>query len=51
MMQKNAAPSAEQREVMKRQGLSPQVWTVVKEFAYSMIVRNRITGEFKVIDK
>lgn len=50
-MQKNATPSMAQREVMKRHELQPHMWTVVKELTYSMIVRNRITGEFRVIEK
>lgn len=50
-MQKNAAPSKAQKQVLERNGLLPHVWAVVKEFPHSMIVRHRITGEFKVIDK
>lgn len=51
MAQKNATPSKKQTEIIKRNGLNAQCWTVVKELSNSMIVRNRITGEFKVIDK
>lgn len=51
MAQKNATPSKAQAEVLKRNGLQPLTWTVVKELTNSMIVRNRITGEFKVINK
>lgn len=51
MAQKNATPSKAQAEIMKRNGLNPLTWTVIKELNYSMIVRNRVTGEFKVIDK
>lgn len=50
-MQKNAAPTKDQRAVMERHGLNGFVWTVVQEFEKSMIVRNRITGEFKMIEK
>ena len=51
MAQKNATPSKAQAETMKRNGLNPLTWTVVKELDHSMIVHHRITGEFKVIDK
>lgn len=51
MAQKNATPSKAQTEIIKRNGLNVLCWTVVKELPNSMIVRNRITGEFKVIDK
>lgn len=51
MGQKNATPSKAQMEVIKRNGLSPLLWTVVKELTHSMIVRHRVTGEVKVIEK
>ena len=51
MAQKNATPSAEQGKVLKKNGLSPLFWVVVKEFNSSMIVRNRFTGEIKHIGK
>lgn len=31
--------------------LDPKLYTVVKELGHSMIVKHRITDEFKVIDK
>ena len=51
MAQKNATPSKEQQEIIKRNGLQPMVWTVIQDLNHSMIVRHRITGEVKVIDK
>lgn len=51
MAQKNATPTVEQSKVLANNGLRPEVWTVVKDLQYSMIVRNRITGEFRVINK
>ena len=51
MTQKNATPSAEQQASLKNAGLSTLIWTVVKDFPNSMIVRNRTTGEFKLIEK
>lgn len=51
MAQKNATPTAEQSKVLANNGLRPEVWTVVKDLQYSMIVHNRITGEFRVVNK
>lgn len=51
MAQKNATPSKEQAEVMKRNGLNPLMWVVVRDLAHTMIVKHRTTGEFKVIAK
>lgn len=51
MAQKNATPTKAQSEIIKQNGLNPRTWVVVKELNNSMIVKHRITGEFKVIDK
>ncbi|MBR4289087.1 MAG: hypothetical protein IKT52_00405 [Oscillospiraceae bacterium] len=51
MAQKNATPTKAQQEVMKKNGLQPHLFAVVKELDLSMIVKYRITGEFKVINK
>ena len=51
MAQKNATPSKVQAEIMKRNGLNPLAWTVLQDLKYSLIVRHRITGEVKLIDK
>lgn len=51
MAQKNATPTKEQIALLKQAGLSVLNWVVVKEFANSMIVRCRVTGEFKMIEK
>lgn len=51
MAQKNAAPTKEQQAVMKRHDLNPLVWSVIQDLNRSMIVRHRITGEVKLIDK
>ena len=51
MAQKNATPTRAQQEIIKRNGLQPMVWTVIQDLNHSMIVRHRITGEVKVIDK
>lgn len=51
MAQKNATPSKAHAEIIKRHGLKPYLYTVVKELPYSLIVKHRITGEFSVLDK
>lgn len=51
MAQKNATPSKEQQETIKRNGLQPMCWTVMQDLNHTMIIRHRITGEVKVIDK
>ena len=51
MAQKNATPNKAQRQVLKRNGLNVLTWVVIKDLNHSMIVKNRITGEIKVIDK
>ena len=49
--QKNATPTKEQQRVLEKAGLIPHLWTVIKDLQYSMIVRHRVTGEFKHINK
>lgn len=49
--QKNATPTKAQQEVMRANGLAPRDWTVVRDFNYSMIVRNRTSEEYRVIEK
>ena len=51
MAQKNATPSNAQAEILKRHGLQPFAWTVIQDLTNSMIVKHRVTGEFKVIEK
>lgn len=51
MAQKNASPTKEQAEAMKKAGMNPVFWAVVKVLPNSMIVKNRLTGEFKVLEK
>lgn len=51
MAQKNATPTKEQAQVLARHGLQAFMWVVVKDFPGSMIVKHRITGEFKHIRK
>ena len=51
MPQKNATPNREQKAVLARHGLRPLEWVVIKELTHSLIIKNRITGEFKVVEK
>lgn len=51
MAQKNASPSKAQAEIIQRNGLSKLAWVVLRDLNHSMIVRHRITGDVKVIDK
>ena len=49
--QKNATPTKEQQRVLEKAGLIPHLWIVIKDLQYIMIVRHRVTGEFKHINK
>ena len=51
MAQKNATPSEAQQEVMRRNGVNSILWVVVKEFDHSMIIKHRITGAIRHINK
>ena len=51
MAQKNATPSAEQQVTIARAGLKPVEWAVIKDLKYSMIIRNKVTNEVKLIGK
>lgn len=51
MAQKNATPTKEQQAVLKKHKLPEYLWTVMKEYGHALMVRHRITGEVKVIDK
>lgn len=51
MAQKNATPTKAQGEIIARNGLAKLAWVVVKDLRNSLIIKNRFTGEFRVIDK
>lgn len=51
MVQKNATPTKAQAEALKRAWMSPNAWVVVRELPHSLIVKHRVTCEFKVIEK
>ena len=51
MAQKNATPTRQQQEIMRKNGLNSILFVVVKDLPNSMIIKHRITGEFRVLDK
>lgn len=51
MAQKNATPTKEQKAALKKNGLPEYLWVVMKDVGRSLIVRHRITGEVKLIEK
>lgn len=51
MKQKNASPSKNQVEILRKNGLNRLLWVVVREYNDSVIVRNRFTGVFKAFYK
>lgn len=51
MAQKNATPSRKQQEIMRKNGINSILYVVIEELDHSIIVKHRITGEIKVLDK
>ena len=51
MAQKNASPTKEQVRVLEKNGLNKLTWVVIQDFSKSMIIKHRVTGEVKHIDK
>lgn len=51
MAQKNATPSKEQGRVLEMNGLQKHLWVVVRDLSNSLIIKHRVTGEFRVIGK
>ena len=51
MPQKNATPNREQKAILAQHGLRPLEWAVVKELPHSLIIKNRLTHEFRVVEK
>ena len=51
MIQKNAPPNYRQAELIRRRGLDPKEYTVVRVLNYSLWIRHRKTGVIKIIDK
>ena len=51
MKQKNATPTKEQAEILRKRGYDPLRYVVTKELPYSLIIKNRETGEFEIVNK
>ena len=51
MAQKNATPQKRQLETIKRNKLNPALYVVIKELEDKLILKHRITGDVKVIEK
>jgi hypothetical protein len=51
MAQKNATPTREQKEAIKKAGLNPLMWTVLKELPSGLIIIHRIEKAVKLISK
>lgn len=45
------SPTREQKAVLARNGLRPLEWVVIKELPHSLIIKHRITHEFRVVEK
>lgn len=41
----------EHKRILKRHELQPHCWELKQDLPGSLIIKHRITGEFKVIDK
>ena len=51
MAQKNATPTKDQQVSIKAAGLNAAQWVVVKELPSQLIIRNRDTNEYILIDR
>ena len=51
MHQKNASPTREQKEVLKKNGLRTWEWVVLQDLMRTMIIKHRVTGDVKHISK
>ena len=51
MAQKNATHLKRQLEIIKRNNLNPALYVVINELENTLILKHRITGEVKAIEK
>lgn len=51
MAQKNATPTKLQAQLIRKRGLDPKDFVVVKALNYTLFLKNRHTGAVKIIDK
>lgn len=50
-MAKSKVMTTEQKLLLGEKGLIPHMWEVRQDLPSSLIIRNKITGEFRLIDK
>ena len=50
-MQKNATPNKRQRDLIKKRGLNPDNYTVLRELNYSLFRLPRRNKTIKILDK
>lgn len=50
MAQMNATPNKRQAELIRRHGLEPKNYAVMKELNYSIYLRDRRNGMIKILD-
>lgn len=51
MAQKNTAPNKLQADLLRRRGLDPKYYTVMRELNYTLFIKDRRDGTVKIIDK
>lgn len=51
MAQKNDTHSKKLQEIIRKNNLNPTLYVVMKELDHSIIIKHRITGNVKVLDK
>lgn len=50
-MPQAALPTANERTMLRRRGLKPRDYYVIKRLNYVIILKHRITGAVKFVDK
>lgn len=50
-MAKKNTMTTEQKMLLGEKGLIPSMWEIRQDLPSSLIIRNKITGEFRLIDK
>lgn len=51
MAQKNATPTRQQTEYIRRSGRDPLYYTVIRELPHSLIVMDRLTKAVAIVEK
>lgn len=50
-MAKKKAMTPEQKTLLGSKGMIPGMWEIRQDLPNSLIIRNKVTGEFRLIDK